>query len=102
MDVITRSYFEDFKEKFGYDHIREEIAFEYFVNYCNVSKYFTNDSITPTMLDDIATQYVADVGFDGIAVIANSRLVTNFEELEEVLRADGYLNVKFVFVGYQD
>ncbi len=98
MDVITRSYFDDFKEKFGYDHISEEIAFEYFVNYCNVSKYFTNDSITPTMLDDIATQYVADVGFDGFAVIANSRLVTNFEELEEVLRADGYLNVKFVFV----
>lgn len=97
MDVITKSYFEDFIEKFGYASISENKAFEYFVNYCNVSKYFTNDSITPTMLDDIATSGVADVGYDGIAVIINGRLVTHIEEFEDVLRGDGYLNVKFIF-----
>ena len=97
MDIITKSYFEDFIEKFGYSNTCEYKAFEYFVNYCNVSKYFTNDSITPTMLDDIATQGVADVGYDGIAVIVNGRLVTHIEEFEDVLRGDGYLNVKFIF-----
>lgn len=97
MEVITKSYFDDFREKFGYVDINDYQAFEYFVNYCDVSKYFTLDSITPTMLDDISTLSVTDVGFDGIAVLANGRLVTHPEELEDVLRGDGYLNIKFVF-----
>lgn len=97
MDVITKSYFDDFCEKFGYVNTNEYKAFEYFVNYCNVSKYFTNESITPTMLDDIATEGVANIGYDGIAIIVNGRLVTHIEEFEDVCRGDGYLNVKFVF-----
>ena len=97
MDVITKSYFDDFREKFGYAEISDYQAFEYFVNYCDVSKYFTIDSITPTMLDDISTLSVPDVGYDGIAILANGRLVTHPEELEDVLRGDGYLNIRFVF-----
>lgn len=97
MDVITKSYFDDFREKFGYVEISDYQAFEYFVNYCDVSKYFTMDSITPTMLDDISTLSVPDVGYDGIAVLANGRLVTHPEELEDVLRGDGYLNIRFIF-----
>lgn len=69
MDVITQSYFDDFWEKFGYENVNEHLAFKYFVNYCDVRKYFTTDSITPNMLDDIATDGVAEVGYDGIAVI---------------------------------
>lgn len=51
MDVITRSYFEDFREKFGYESYHERLAFEYFVNYCNVSKYFTLDSLMENPLE---------------------------------------------------
>ena len=49
------------------------------------------------MLDDISTVGVADVGYDGIAVIVNGRLVTHIEELEDVLKGDGFINVKFIF-----
>ena len=97
MDVITQSYFNDFREKFGYESLDEQSAFEYFVNYCDVSKYFTTESITPVMLDDIGTKMFSEIGYDGIAVITNGRLVTHIEELEDVLRGDGYLNVKFIF-----
>lgn len=97
MDVITQSYFQDFCEKFGYESIEENRAFEYFVNYCDVSKYFTIDTITPTMLDDVATKNIADVGYDGVAVIANGKIVTQIDEVEDVLKGDGFLNVKFIF-----
>ena len=48
--------------------------------------------------DDETTKKGADIGIDGIAIIANGVLVNDVEEIEELIERVGYLDVSFLFV----
>ncbi|MDC3984325.1 AIPR family protein [Polyangium jinanense] len=93
MDKILEAYVADFAEDFNLATSTPPLLFEHFVNYC---------AIAPELMDplDLADIHVAgggDTAIDGVAIIVNDRLITSPEQLDDVARLRGRLEVSFVF-----
>lgn len=97
---IIKSYMEDFQKDYGLSATKNESDdFEKFVNYCIVSRIqpdaFSSD------FEKIETMNIGgggDTGIDGIAVIVNDRFVSNIEEIEDIKKYSGGIEVKFIFI----
>lgn len=98
MDIITQSNFDDFKENFDVTNQKEETAFENFVNYCIISKHQRAETITKSSLEAIHIGGGNDTGIDGFILIVNGKQVCSKQEILDLLKANGYLDVKFIFV----
>ncbi len=94
MDSVTSKFLKEFKTKFEIVDYDEDMAFEYFANYCCINKENGNVDIS---LDDISTGNAAN-GIDGIGIIVNHKLVTSVSEVEFQIQSANRLDVKFVFV----
>lgn len=100
MDPVTESLVAEFSKEHSLDQLKNDKQFEHFSSYVVVrgehtESFDTNDIVVG---DDESTKKGADIGIDGIAVIANGVLVTDAEELEELIDRVGYLDVSFIFV----
>lgn len=94
MDRITRSYLEQFRGEQSLGEIKEADAFEHFANFCVVSSLYEEEF-------DVSSVNVAgadDLGIDGLAILVNGVLVDSKEVGEDLLKLNGFLDVKFVFV----
>ena len=98
MYIITKSHFDDFVSSYGYGNIPVNEAFEKFVIYCVTSKYIRNQTITKSLIDDINIGSGNDWGIDGLLIIINGRIVTTIQDVDDMLSANGYLDVQFVFM----
>ena len=98
MDIITKSHFEQFKKQYGYEKKEDCDAFELFSIYCIVSKYIKTDTISRSMLDDLNIGNGGDWGIDGFIIIVNGKIVTSQQEVDDLLSANGTLQVKVVLV----
>lgn len=99
MDIITQSNFDEFKSNFNILNCnKEEDAFEDFSNYCIISKYQRSETITKTTLDSIHVGGGNDTGIDGFILIVNGKQVSKTQEVEDLLNANGYLEVKFIVI----
>ena len=98
MYIITKSHFDDFISSYGSGNIPVNEAFEKFVIYCVTSKYIRNQTITKSLIDDINIGSGNDWGIDGLLIIINGRIVTTIQDVDDMLRANGYLDVQFVFM----
>ena len=98
MYIITQSHFNDFVTSYGYDGLPENEAFEKFVIYCVTSKYVRNQTITKSIIDDINIGNGNDWGIDGLLIVINGRVITTKQDVDDMLNANGYLDVKFVFM----
>lgn len=98
MDIITKSYFEQFKKQYGCENTKDCEAFELFSIYCVVSKYIKSDTISRSLLDDLNVGNGGDWGIDGFIIIVNGKIVTNQQEVDDLLMANGTLQLQIVLV----
>jgi hypothetical protein len=94
MDQILKGYVDSFSDERGYGEQQDPVKFEYFVNYCMVSKQYPRDFD----LDSISVGGSDDCGFDGVAIIVNGNIVEKVEEVDYLLKKNGYLDVAFIFI----
>lgn len=94
MDRVTTTYLEAFRDEQSLGKLDESTAFEHFATYCVVSDAF-DDEFNVT---DFHAGGGDDLGIDGVAVLVNGSLVSSVEELEELLKLSGTLDVTFLFV----
>lgn len=94
MDRITQSLLREFSKEAELQCLPEDVQFEHFACYLNVSRHL-NESFDTR---DVVTGSGGDIGIDGIAIIINGSLVTDCEMVEELEKTNGFLDVSFIFV----
>ncbi|MEY9095889.1 AIPR family protein [Paenibacillus sp. RC84] len=95
MDRITKSYLDDFSKSQQITISDTSKLFEHFVNFCIVSKEY-DESFE---IQDIAVGEGGDCGIDGIAIIANGKLVTSVDEIDDLIKMNNSLqDVHFVLI----
>jgi len=72
----------------------EDKRFEHFAAYLTVRKHYAETFDT----SDIITGSGGDTGIDALAIIANNVLITDVDQVEELVSVNGYLEVTFAFV----
>lgn len=98
MDIITKSYFDEFKKLYGYETIAENDAFELFSIYCIASKYLKSETLSKDILEDIKIGNGGDWGIDGFLIIVNGKIVTSKKVVDDLLVANGNIAVQIVLI----
>jgi hypothetical protein len=95
MDKITESLLSEFAKENQITPMEQDKQFEHFASYVVVRGEHTEsfDSEDIVVGDDKETKGGADIGIDGIAIIANGILITDIEELDELADRAGYLEI---------
>ena len=94
MDKITKSLLETFAIQNDLQTIEESMQFEHFSNYCITSKI----NRSSFELDDIHAGSSGDCAIDGIFLNINGKIVTDRDELNELVEAAGHLDAEIVFI----
>ena len=92
MDRISKSLLEEFVAEHGLLHLSEDKAFEHFAGFLATSRHHS-ETLSPM---EIAVGDGGDCGIDCLAIIANGALITEADEVDELVEANGYLDVIFV------
>ncbi len=93
MNRIIKSFLDTHVKEYEIESLKEETAFEHFVNRCIINKY-SNERFDPEiiMTDD------GEKGLDGVAIIINEQIITDIEQAENILNNGSNLDVSFVFI----
>jgi hypothetical protein len=94
VDRVTKQYMDGFRKEQSIEGVSDADAFELFVDYCVVSDAY-DDEFNVT---DVHTGGGQDLGLDGIAILVNGSLISSVEELADVLKLGGSLDVQFNFI----
>lgn len=94
MDKITKSLLDSFSNDNELNNLTEDKQFEHFVNYSVVSKLHR----TSFELDSVHTGGGGDSSIDGLALIVNGKLITDVEELNDIVTESGYIDCDIVFI----
>ncbi len=95
MDLVTRNLLVTFRDQEGFpEDIDEATLFEHFANYCVTSKEYSDDF----EVEDIHVAGADDLQLDGVAITVNGVLVDSVEEVDDLAKANKYLDVGLVFV----
>lgn len=94
MDRITEAFVKDFVNLNDLNDKDLSLQFEYFANYCIISKEYGSTSFD---LDEVSTGNCTQ-GIDGIGIIVNNKLVDTIDEIEDLINLNKILNVKFVII----
>lgn len=94
MDKITKSLLDAFSVQYGVESLKEDVKFEHFSNFSIISKL--NRSTFD--LDDIHTGKGGDIAIDGLCIIANGHIITEIDELTEVIAVTNYLDTEIIFI----
>ena len=95
VDLITEGYLTEFSNEFGISDLPEEDRFEYLAAWLTTRRHYSETTFSPA---ELVTGSGGDTGIDAIGVIVNNNLVTDIDDIEDLLEAVGYLDVTFVFV----
>jgi AIPR protein len=95
MDRITTGLLGEFVKEFELDALPEDKQFEHFASYVTVRRHYSETAFHSS---ELVTGDGGDTGIDGIAIIVNNSLVTDVDDIQELLDTNGYLDVTFVFV----
>lgn len=94
MHRIIKTHLNKFLSEKGIDESDISKQFEYFVNYCIVSRFFSGkfDVLDITTSDE-------DAGIDGIAVIADGELITTVDEIDALFSSHKRsVEIEFVYI----
>lgn len=94
MDKITKSLLDTFCLQNEIERQSESTQFEHFANYSIISKL----NRSSFELDDIHTGSGSDCAIDGLCVIANGKIVTDTDELNELIQGPGHLDAEIIFI----
>jgi hypothetical protein len=85
MDRITKSLLDEFVNQNGLQAFSEEKAFEHFTGYLVTSNHYTETFSS----EDIHVGAGGDCGIDNISIIVNGCLVSEPEEVEDLVETNG-------------
>src|SRR6185369_6402511 len=71
----------------------ESKDFEKFCNYSILKKEYSDSFETEDLFTGDSTQ-----GIDGLALIINGKLISNKEEIDDLLDINKYIEAKFIFI----
>lgn len=94
MDRITKQLVTDYLESAELTFTDESKDFEIFCIYTVVS----NELNKTFDVESITTGNGHDTGIDGIAIIVNGYLVEEIDEIDDLLKKNGYLEVTYIFI----
>lgn len=94
MDRITSSLIRQFSDDYELHLSNDTVLFEYFCNFCAATNENGLDDIE---LEEFTTGISAQ-GIDGIAIIVNNRFVYSIDDINEMIRLNKTIKVKFVLV----
>ncbi len=94
MDRITKSFLDEFCKINELTKLKESQQYEFFSNYCAITNEYGSSSFD---LNEITTGNSTQ-GIDGIGIIVNNKLVSEVEEIKDLIELNKVLNVKFVLV----
>ena len=99
MDRILQSFIDNYKKDFNIENSNDSTVFEYFANYCMISKHlpeaYRNDV---QMHEKVHTGAGGDYGIDGIAIyIDEDKYISNLEQAIEIASNQPF-SVTFIFV----
>lgn len=95
MDKITSGLLNEFGENFQITALALDAQFENFATYLTVRRHFSESTFDPT---ELVTGSGGDTGIDGIAFVVNNTLVTDVDQIDDLLEVNKYLEVQFIFV----
>lgn len=98
MDIITKSQLSEFSAEFDYGKLPIDQAFERFANYTVLSREYGNEPLESYELEQSTIGGGNDIGLDGIAIIANGKLVYDENEISDLVSQFGVLDVTFCFL----
>ena len=94
MDKITKSLLDTFSSQNELERLDASTQFEHFCNYSVVSKL----NRSTFELDDIHTGSGGDCAIDGICLVVNGKIVTDQDELREIVESTGHLDADIIFI----
>lgn len=94
MDRITRQLVIDLARTQEINSTKESEKFEAFCNYAVLS----NEYSKTFDINSISVGSGNDTGIDGIAIIVNGHLIEEPEEIDDLLKNNGYLEVTYLFI----
>ena len=94
MDKITENLLAGFSKENGIEALPQDTRFEHLVAFLAVRRHYSR------ALDasDLVTGAGGDTGLDAIAIIVNGALITDVDQVQELLEQNGYLEVTFIFI----
>ena len=101
MDKVTESLLAEFSKENGLDSLDEAKRCEHFACFVTIRGEHSESFDTEDVVVGDGTKGSiggGDTGIDGIAIVANGQLITDIEELEELVERAGYLDVTFLFI----
>jgi hypothetical protein len=95
MDKITTTILEAFSTENKLDPaLGEDQSFEHLTAYLTIRRHFSRALDT----NAIVVGKGGDTGVDAIAIIVNGALMTDVDQVQEMLEQNGYLEASFIFV----
>jgi hypothetical protein len=94
MDRITTSILEEFSKENELGKLDESDRFEHLAAFLAIRRHFSRALDTT----DIVVGKGGDTGVDAIAIIVNGALITDVDQVQEMLNQNAYLEATFIFV----
>src|ERR1700704_1142010 len=94
MDRMTEATLAEFSAENALEALDEAVRFEHLTGFITLRRHFSRAFATT----DIVVGGGGDSSVDSIAIIVNGALVTDIDQVEELLEQNGDLDVTFVFV----
>ncbi|WP_316162759.1 AIPR family protein [Bradyrhizobium sp. SZCCHNRI20481] len=94
MNKIVGAILAEFSKDNGIEALPEEDRFEYLTSYLTIRRHFSR----ALNLKDIVVGKGGDTGLDAIAIIVNGALMTDVDQVQEMLEQNGYIEATFIFV----
>lgn len=94
MDKITKSLLDTFAGQNELEKKEESVQFEHFSNFSIISKL----NRSSFELDDIHTASGGDCAIDGLCLVVNGKIVTDSDELTELVTSSGNRDADIIFI----
>lgn len=94
MDKITKSLLDTFASQNELDKLDESQQFEHFANFSVISKL----NRSTFELDDVHMGSGGDIAIDGLCLVVNGKIITDKDELGDVVEGPGHLDADIIFI----
>jgi hypothetical protein len=94
MDRITASILEEFSKDNQISSLAEDVRFEHLAAFLCIRRHFSRTLET----SEVVLGSGGDTGVDAIAIIVNGALITDSDQVQEMLDQNGYIEASFIFV----
>lgn len=93
-DQILKSYLHTFSQGYNINNLKEDEQFEHFVNFHILSTLYPRE----INFEELSSGGSKDIGIDGVAIIINGNIIKEEEDVDSLVKRNGYLDVTFVFI----